>query len=118
MMQNRMRVGDKPVRRTVDVTEIGGYNADKDRVIMKQRGRWDPTTDTFILADESILLKKIAEKKGITVDQIKTDINKRKIIFKWLESKGMRRYHEIGNVLREYYADPERVFRRAMVETV
>jgi hypothetical protein len=30
----------------------------------------------------------------------------------------MRRYHEIGNVLREYYADPERVFRRAMVETV
>ncbi|HRU81867.1 MAG TPA: type II/IV secretion system ATPase subunit, partial [Candidatus Methanomethylicus sp.] len=118
IMQNRMRVGDKPVRRTVDVTEISGYSADKDRVMMKQRGRWDPTTDEFTLADESILLKKLAEKKGITIDQIRTDINKRKIIFKWLESKGMRRYQEIGNVLREYYADPERVFRRAMVETV
>ncbi len=118
IMQNRMRVGDKPVRRTVDVTEIGGYNADKDRLIMRQFGRWDPTTDEFTLANESILLKKLAEKRGTTVDQIKADINKRKVIFKWLDSKGMRRYQEIGNVLREYYADPERVFRRAMVESV
>ena len=118
VMQNRMRVGDKPVRRTVDVTELGGFDAENNKLIVKQRMRWDPQTDTFIMNEESLVLKKLAERKGISIEEIQTDINKRKVIFKWMEAKGMRRYREIGNLLREYYADPERIFRRAMVESV
>lgn len=118
VMQNRMRIGDQPVRRTVDLTEVGGYDAENNKLIIKQRGRWDPQTDTFIMSDESLLLKKICEKKGISLEQARSDINKRKVIFKWMMDKKMRRYQEIGAMLREYYADPERIFRRAMVESV
>jgi len=46
------------------------------------------------------------------------DIKKRKVIFKWLESKGMRRYKEIGAMMREFYADPDRIYRKAMVESL
>ncbi|RWX73951.1 MAG: hypothetical protein Metus_0730 [Candidatus Methanosuratincola subterraneus] len=118
VMQNRLRLGDKPVRRTVDVTEVGGYDPDSNKLVMNQLAKWNPQDDSFIIKTESLLLKKIAEKKGITVEEAMADIKKRKVIFKWLESKGMRRYKEIGAMMREFYADPERIYRKAMVESL
>ncbi|XRH75137.1 MAG: type II/IV secretion system ATPase subunit [Candidatus Methanosuratincola verstraetei] len=118
IMQNRTRIGDKPVRRTVDVTEVGGYDPDSNKLVMNQLAKWNPQDDSFIIKTESLLLKKIAEKKGITVEEAMADIKKRKVIFKWLESKGMRRYKEIGAMMREFYADPERIYRKAMVESL
>ncbi|MCX8203195.1 MAG: type II/IV secretion system ATPase subunit [Nitrososphaeria archaeon] len=118
IMQNRTRIGDKPARRTVDVTEVGGYDPDTDRLVINQLGKWDPRSDTFNLSGESLVLKKISERRGISIEEIQNEISRRKTIFRWMEKRGMRRYQEIGNILREFYADPERIFRRAMVESV
>jgi len=116
LVQNRIRIGNKSFRRTIDVTEVKGYDNEKDQLVTRQRVRWDPATDTQVISEQSYLLEKLALKNGLTIEAVNREINKRKIILKWLQKKGMRRYLELDAVLREYYSDPEGVFKRAMVE--
>jgi flagellar protein FlaI len=117
LIQNRIRVGNRSFRRTIDITEVKGYDPDTDEIVMRQRVKWDPVTDTQIMSDKSYLLQKLADKNGLTIDAVNKEIAKRKAILKWLQKKGMRRYMELDAVLREYYSDPEGVFRRAAVES-
>jgi flagellar protein FlaI len=70
------------------------------------------------MSDKSYLLQKLADKNGLSLETVTKEILKRKTILKWLQKKGMRRYMELDSVLREYYSDPENVYRRAMVESV
>jgi flagellar protein FlaI len=118
LIQNRIRVGNKSMRRTMDITEVKGYDSETDQLVIRQKVRWDPATDTFEISEKSFLLQKIAEKNGISLEAATKELAKRKIILKWLQKKGMRRYQELGNLLREYYTDPEGVYRRAMVESL
>jgi flagellar protein FlaI len=118
LVQNRIRVGEKSMRRTIDVTEVKGYDPEKDELVMRQRVRWDPVLDTQEISDSSYLLQKIADKSGITLETANKEVQKRKTILRWLQKMGMRRYMELDSVLREYYNDPESVYRRAMVESL
>jgi flagellar protein FlaI len=117
MVQGRVRIGEKPARRTLRLSEIKGYDAQTKEIYLNHIARWDPSTDRQILEGESEVLKRIAERKGMTIEDAKSEVNKRKVILNWMLKKGMRRYLEIGSILREYYADSERLFKRALVES-
>ncbi|MEM0286230.1 MAG: hypothetical protein QXW34_03745, partial [Candidatus Methanomethyliaceae archaeon] len=108
--------GSYSVRRTTCLAEIKEYNREKNELIINYLARWDPNEDTHIMEEESVVLNRISEEKGIPMKEIMNNINKRKHILKWMVNKGMRRYMEIGSILREYYTDSEGVFRRALVE--
>ncbi len=118
IVQSRVRVGDKPVRRTLNVTEIKGYDREKDEIVLNKIARWEPNGDRHIMEGESEVLKRIAERRGITPDEAKSEVSKRRVVLNWMIKRGARRYLEIGNMIREYYADSERVFKRALVESL
>ena len=118
MVQSRVKIGDKSARRTLTVTEIKGYDSQSKEILLNHIARWDPSVDRHILEGESEVLKRIAERRGMSLDDAKSELNKRKVILNWMLKKGMRRYLEIGNVLREYYSDSERLFKRALVESL
>jgi len=118
MVQSRVSLMNKPARRTLNVTEIKEYNRERDEIILNEIARWDPTRDVHIVTGESAVLKRIAERRGLSLEDVRSEINKRKVVLNWMIRKGMRRYMEIGTVLREYYADSERTFKRALVESI
>jgi len=118
MIQSRVRVGNKSVRRTVDVIEVAGYDKGRDELIMNPLVKWDPSKDAHVFGAESALLKGIAQEKGISLEEIRSEVAKRKVILGWMARKMIRRYLEIGNLLREYYADRDRVFRMALVDSM
>ncbi|MGQ9759262.1 MAG: type II/IV secretion system ATPase subunit [Candidatus Methanomethylicaceae archaeon] len=118
MVQSRVSLRGKPARRTLNITEIIEYNREKDEILLNEIARWDPSTDQHIKTKESAVLKRIAEKRGLTIEDVASEINKRKIVLNWMIKKGMRRYLEIGTILREYYADSERTFKQALVEGI
>ncbi|MCX8181729.1 MAG: type II/IV secretion system ATPase subunit [Candidatus Methanomethyliaceae archaeon] len=118
MVQGRVSLKDKPARRTLNITEIKEYNKEKNEVVLNEVARWDPARDQQIKTGESIVLKRIAERKGLSLEGVISEINKRKVVLNWMVRKGMRRYAEIGTLLREYYADSEKVFKRALVESL
>ncbi|HDI46217.1 MAG TPA: type IV secretory pathway protein [Candidatus Methanomethylia archaeon] len=115
-VQLRTRIGDRPVRRTSILTEVKGYNADRDLIELQDTFRWDPRTDEHRQLAESITLQKVMRKTGMTKEEVDMELYRRKIVLQWLIKKGIRRYREVGLVIREYYTSPESVYKRAKVE--
>ncbi len=118
MIQRKVKVGDKSARRTVDVTEVAGYDNEKNELILNPLVKWDHANDAHTFLSESALLKSIAQERGIPLEEIRSEIAARKVILGWMANKSIRRYLEIGNLLREYYADRDRVFRMALVDNM
>jgi flagellar protein FlaI len=57
------------------------------------------------------------KRKGLTEKEVQQELYQRKIVLDWMVQKGIRKYTDVVSVIREYYADPTRVFRRARVGT-
>ena len=53
------------------------------------------------------------QKNGLTEEEVTDELQKRKIVLEWMVSKNIRRYTEVAKVIREYYADPKRIQRKA-----
>jgi flagellar protein FlaI len=52
---------------------------------------------------------------GITEEDIKRELQQREAVLNWMVQQGIRRHREVGNVIREYYANPSRIFQKARV---
>jgi flagellar protein FlaI len=55
------------------------------------------------------------KKMDISEEEIRREIQRRKTVLEWMVRKGIRRHIEVSNVIREYYANPNRVFQKARV---
>jgi flagellar protein FlaI len=60
-------------------------------------------------------LERHVKKLGINEEEVKRELNRRQAVLDWMAQKGIRRYTEVANVIREYYANPDRVFQKARV---
>ncbi len=52
------------------------------------------------------MLHRITEQTGKNMDEILEDLEKRKIVLKWLVQRGIRRYDKVAEVVGKYYRDP------------
>jgi len=92
-----------------EIKQVGSYN----RVSM-----WDPYRDRFDRnLKDSLVLTEISETVGRSYDQLLEEISKRSTVLKWMASKGIRSYKDVASIVHLYYADPWRVYKRAVEET-
>jgi flagellar protein FlaI len=109
----RMRVGDRPARRLVELTEILGIDPSSGEVELNEMFRWDPKTDSFTYAGRSRIIEILAEKSGVAVEDVRNELKRRKTVLDYMVKKNIRRYKDVGNLIRNYYSDPEKTFERA-----
>ena len=50
---------------------------------------------------------------GLSEEEIREELHRRKTVLDWMAKKRIRRYTDVVSVIREYYADPSRVYRKA-----
>ncbi len=112
-VQLRTEVNGKPARRTHAVTEIAGLDPKTRELITNEVYRWNARDDTFEYSGHSHLLKEKMERKGLDEKDVVEELNKRKTVLDWMVKKGIRKYTDVVSVIRDYYADPTRVFRKA-----
>ncbi|MDG6899605.1 MAG: type II/IV secretion system ATPase subunit [Nitrososphaerota archaeon] len=104
--------GFRAVRRIVSVDEIvkvGDYfNAFK----------WNPATDTFRSSElrASPKLNRLAKDLGMSLADITEELNRRSVVLRWLQERGVRNFREVSAVLEDYSARPAPVFQRAAKE--
>jgi hypothetical protein len=55
------------------------------------------------------------QKMGLTDEDIKRELQYRKTVLEWMVQQGIRSHGEVAKVIREYYANPGRVFQKARV---
>ncbi len=71
--------------------------------------RWVPGTDTFEKVNESFRLKKIAEYRGISYEDVLNDLEMRKKFLRWLLSQRIKDYTEVTKYISEFYRNPKKI---------
>ncbi len=116
-VQLRTEVDGKPVRRTRSVTEIIGLDPKTRELLTHEVYRWDARHDSFVYSGHSHLLEEKMKSKGLNEKEVQDELHQRKTVLDWMVQKGIRKYTDVVSVIREYYDEPSRVFRKARVGT-
>ena len=115
VIQIRTEVSGKPARRVSTVTEIVGMDPKTKEILAHEVYKWDPQSDSFVYSGKSYVLERHRERLGLTKKEVENEIEKRKAVLQWMVENNIRRYTEVAKVIREYYADPDRVYRKVRV---
>ncbi|MGD1054664.1 MAG: type II/IV secretion system ATPase subunit [Nitrososphaerales archaeon] len=103
--------GFKSMRRIVSIDEIV---TDQE---LNKAFRWDPRTDSFKPSyDKSPKLEKISRDTGMPVEEILREIDRRALILRWVQQKGIRNFKELSPILELYISKPQEVFDTASSE--
>ena len=115
MIMNRTEIDGRPARRTSTTTEVVEFNHEKSDIVTEEVFNWNPRFDAFSPVGKSVLLQKHMNKMGTDEEEIRRELNRRQTVLEWMTREGIRRYTDVANIIREYYASPERVFQKARV---
>jgi len=115
MVMTRTEIEGKPTRRTGTTTEVVELDSKRKDILTEEVFRWNPKEDKFVFSGHSTILERHMKKLDIDEEDIRRELHRRKIVLEWMVRKGIRRYVDVANVIREYYVNPSRVFRKARV---
>ena len=113
LVMERTEVNGKPARRVKVATEINGVEKTTNNILTKEVFNWNPKFDKFSSLKDSILLEKHKLKMGLQDGEIQLELKNREVILDWMVKQDIRNQKDVSNVIREYYANPNRVIQKA-----
>jgi flagellar protein FlaI len=111
----RLVVNNVSLRRTISVSEMLGWNRDKNDFNIKEIFRWDAENDTYTQVGSSYLINNIAKQWGYSKNEIDQELTMRKTILEYMVRKHIRSYEDVSKLVLDYFSDPERIYRKARV---
>lgn len=101
-------------RRIAQIAEVTHMES---QVLLGNVFELDPKTERVKLTDiPSHTLEVLADKTGLSKKDIKREIVVRKKILEWMIKKGMRRNHEVEEIVQLYYRNPSKVLTQVSDE--
>ncbi|MEM3703077.1 MAG: type II/IV secretion system ATPase subunit [Candidatus Bathyarchaeia archaeon] len=113
LVMTRTEIEGKPARRTLTATEVVGLDAKTKELMTEEIFKWKASEDEFEFLGRSSLLEEHTKKRDISEEDVRRELHSRKTVLEWIVKRGIRRHTEVANVIREYYANPSRVYQRA-----
>ena len=110
---NRVTIGDKPARRAFVVGEIVGLDQRSGELLTNDVYRWNPPKDNFVHTGRSYITEKIMKRRVYSFDYVNKNLQQRKVILDWMVKNKIREYKEVSQVIRDYYANPIRLYEKA-----
>ena len=111
----RMVQNNVSIRRTIAVSEMVSWDQNRNDFKTNEIFSWDAQNDSYKSTGESHLLKEIADQAGYTMREINEELKKRKVILDYMVRKNIRTYAEVSGIIFDYFSDPEKVYRKALV---
>jgi flagellar protein FlaI len=107
VMQNRFKHPTKGnIRRITEVAEVAGM--EENQVLMNRPFKYNSKTDHLEdTGTPSRLMADLAEKAGITGEEMNMEIAKRAMVVKWLVDNKMRSLEEVKNAIMEFNRDSD-----------
>jgi flagellar protein FlaI len=112
-IQARLKIAERPARRLLHLAEVLGIDASSGELDLNDVFRWDPRTDSFSFSGRSHTIERLAERAGLQLDIVQEEMRHRKIILEYMVRQKIRRYQDVGALIRDYYADPDKVYEKA-----
>ena len=113
VVQARTEVEGKPQRRIVAVAEVAGVDHRRKEIRTHEIYRWNPKDDNFSSFEQSCVLERCIKKIGVNEEEAQKEIQRRQLVLEWLVKNNMRKYTDVAAVIREYYTNPDRMYRKA-----
>ena len=113
MVQLRTEIDGKPARRAMTVAEVVELDRKTNDLATNGVYQWDAKQDTFQYSGRSHVLEKSMRRTGLNEGEVRQELLKRKTILEWMVKNNIRKHSEVSDVIRNYYADPTRVFKMA-----
>lgn len=114
MVMQRTEIEGKPSRKASTTAEIAGFDQ-KNGISTEDIFNWNQKFDAFSYAGHSTILDKQMKKMGTTHEDIRRELNRRQTVLDWMAQNGIRRYTDVASLIREYYANPDRIHQKARV---
>jgi len=115
-LQLKIRVGDKSLRRVIQVSEIDGVDERTGQIKTHEIFKWNPKTDNHDYMGDSVIFRKLKERDGDTEEKINYELTKRRLALEWMVRNDIRDHKEVSANVMDYYADPERYYERKRLE--
>jgi flagellar protein FlaI len=117
VFQNAVDIAGKTVRRMTSVTEIVKLDPDTNQLIFMEPFRWvSKTDDRFDCSGSSKILNTIRIQNDWNDDQLKKELDNRKLILNWMMKKNIRDYKVVGDIVSNYMKNSEELLRKAKEE--
>jgi len=102
-------------RRIKEIAEIESIDSVTGKARTNSIFQWKPENDLFELNTNypSWLLQDISSRKGVDIEILKKEINRRKMLLDWLQKKGMSNFKDVAKIFSEYSKNPEKVLKDA-----
>jgi flagellar protein FlaI len=112
LLQSRVRLRGKITRRITDIVEVVDLDPSTKEVITNTIYEWNPFEDSFRFTGRSYLLERLEKEKGMSMEDILKEIDRRKRIINWLHNNEIRFFKDVAEIIAEYYRDPEAVMAK------
>lgn len=104
-------VAGHETRRIREIVEIVNVNKDGSALI-NTPFKWDALKDVFYFKKQSKVLEKISVKRGIPMEKLQKEFIIRTKLLYSLYKKKIFGFDEVGNIINNYYKNPEEVLRK------
>ncbi|WP_435194304.1 type II/IV secretion system ATPase subunit [Natronomonas sp. EA1] len=109
LFQNRVKRGDKVLRRVTSVQEIEGYSSHENGVITREAFTWDPRDDEIVFKGQNnshVLENQIATLLGYDdTRKIYDELERRAEIIRRLIDGGVLGYEEVNDAIETFQRD-------------
>lgn len=111
MLIKRIRRGGSYIRRITGLHEIRGYDErtgiDENKVF-----GWDPQDDEYVVKNNSLILKDIADQSGMDYSDLQSELRNRQHVLNWMQEEQYKHYRKVGDLISRYYSDPESIMEK------
>ncbi len=111
----RLVVNNISLRRTISVSEMLGWDKQKNDFATQEIFKWDTQTDTYLKVARSPLLDRIAAQWGYSHEEIDQELQMRQTILEYMVRKHIRSYEDVSKLVLDYFSDPQQIYRKAKV---
>ncbi|MGA3060424.1 MAG: type II/IV secretion system ATPase subunit [Candidatus Bathyarchaeia archaeon] len=111
----RLVVNNVSLRRTISVSEMLGWDREKNDFKTQDIFRWDIEKDIYVRIGRSPLLDRIASQWGYTAEEIDQELQMRQTILDYMVKKHIRSYEDVSKMVLDYFSDPQQIYRKAKV---
>jgi len=117
VFQNAVDIGGKMVRRMTSITEVIKLDPDTNQLIFMEPFSWvSKTDDRFESSGASKILNTIRLQNDWSEEQLNKELERRKLILKWMDKNDLREYQDFGKIVADYQKYPEELLEKARRE--
>ncbi|AIG97873.1 Type IV secretory pathway, VirB11 component [Archaeoglobus fulgidus DSM 8774] len=108
-IQAQTYVGDRRVRRNMEIAEIVGLDAHTKMLRTSTVFQWDSVKDEHAMVGTSKALEEIRRQRGWSVRELNEELERRRRVLEFMLEHNVRDFKRVSNIIHTYQTKPDKI---------